>query len=75
MSKQIPTSGGSPFRDNTRRRDERKLDHWCNQIHITNENGRIARKRKKYIHNTERANYRELIISVAKHLERDRSAA
>lgn len=79
MSKRLPTSGSNPFRDNSRRRNERQLDRICQAVRITSSKGRIARKRKKYVHRVERANYRELIVYVAKHLAeestRDWSAA
>ncbi|ACL42327.1 hypothetical protein Achl_4376 (plasmid) [Pseudarthrobacter chlorophenolicus A6] len=68
-AKTIPSSGGNPLRDNARRFQERKL----NRLAVLRVSTPRGRRRKKYITKVETATYKELIIAVARELQkRDR---
>lgn len=69
MNRHIPSAGQNPQASNRARRSERKLDRRIREtVHIRSSRGRIARKRKKYVTRTERANYKALVIAVMRDL-------
>jgi len=69
----VPTTGSDPSKANSERKLNKRLDQTARErIHVTSTKGRIARKRKKYIHATERGHYKALIIAVMNDLMKQR---
>ncbi|XKH58448.1 hypothetical protein LG293_17660 (plasmid) [Citricoccus nitrophenolicus] len=65
----LPTTGTSPLHHNNHQRTARYLDRTVRgAFRIIGDNGRIPRKRKKQMYLVERANYRDLLLSVAESL-------
>jgi hypothetical protein len=68
--KLLPSKGSSPHAHNLMRNMERKAHKEARRkVHVRKTNGgRIPRKRKKYVHQTERKTYAGLLIKMTLHL-------
>lgn len=63
-----------PAVTNRRRKFEKRLIETARtKVRVVSSRGRIARKRKKYVHRVERLNYRNLIVAVMNDLLRRRA--
>lgn len=71
MSKSMPTTGADPKQANAERKFSLGLTRMSRTaFSIYSDQGRIARKRKKFMYITERRNYIDLLRTVAIHLAR-----
>lgn len=67
MNRSLPSPGGNPARDNARRLRDRRLDRVVKgAFHVATPRGR---GRKKFLTNTGRTEYKNLILAVARELK------